>query len=87
MKPFGHGFEEPKFLIEGEIIDCKYYKNRHTAVSLQTGSHGVQKILFFNEVHESLSKSKQAKFIVTASKNLFQGRTSLSLMGVDFELS
>ena len=23
MKPFGHGFEEPKFLIEGEIIDCK----------------------------------------------------------------
>ncbi len=87
MKPFGHGFEEPKFLIEGEIVDCQFYKNLHTAVSVKTGSHGVQKIMFFNEVHECLSDSSKARFIVTASKNLFQGRTSLSLMGVDFELS
>jgi single-stranded-DNA-specific exonuclease len=87
MKPFGHGFEEPKFLIEGEIVDCQFYKNRHTAVSIKTGSNGVQKILFFNEVHDCLAESSKGRFIVTASKNIFQGRTSLSLMGVDFELS
>jgi single-stranded-DNA-specific exonuclease len=87
MKPFGHGFEEPKFLIEGNIVDCQFYKNRHTAVTVQTGTHGAQKIMFFNEVHETLAESEHAKFIVTASKNNFQGRTHLSLMGVDFESS
>ena len=86
MKPFGHGFEEPKFLIEGEIVDCQFYKNRHTAVTIKAGKSGTHKIMFFNEVIESLANSEKARFIVTASKNNFQGRTSLSLMGVDFEL-
>ncbi|NBY20981.1 hypothetical protein EBQ74_12245 [bacterium] len=87
MKPFGHGFEEPKFLIEGEIVDCQFYKNRHTAVTVKTSPQKTQKIMFFNEVHDSLSRAERAKFIVTADKNTFQGRTSLSLMGVDFDLS
>ncbi|MFM8316205.1 MAG: single-stranded-DNA-specific exonuclease RecJ, partial [Deltaproteobacteria bacterium] len=75
MKPFGHGFEEPKFLIEGEIIDCQFYKNRHTAVTVKTETHKAQKLMFFNEVHEVLNEASRARFIVTASKNFFQGRT------------
>jgi len=87
MKPFGHGFDEPRFLIEGDLVDCQFYKNRHTAVTVKTGGRGVQKILFFNEVHESLAQTSRARFIVTAGKNIFQGRTSLSLTGIDFDLS
>ncbi|MFM8315004.1 MAG: single-stranded-DNA-specific exonuclease RecJ, partial [Deltaproteobacteria bacterium] len=87
MNPFGHGFDEPRFLIEGELVDCQFYKDRHTAVTVKTGSKGVQKILFFNEVHEVLAKKPRARFIVTANKNVFQGRTSLSLTGIDFDFS
>jgi single-stranded-DNA-specific exonuclease len=86
MKPFGHGFDEPRFLIEGELVDCQFYKGQHTAVTVKTGAKGIQKILFFNEVHESLAQTPRARFIVTASKNVFQGRTSLSLTGIDFDL-
>ena len=90
MKPFGHGFEEPRFQIEAEIANVVYYKDkmtgepRHTAVSIKHPA-GSQKIMFFNEVYQQFESLPRARFIVTASKNVFRGRSSLSLMGVDWD--
>ena len=90
LKPFGHGFEEPVFCIEAPVLGVEYYKDKttgepcHTAV-LTRARHAVQKILFFNEVWDDLKTGSQARFLVTLSRNTFQGRTSVSLHGVDYE--
>ncbi|SMF55532.1 single-stranded-DNA-specific exonuclease RecJ [Pseudobacteriovorax antillogorgiicola] len=90
MKPFGHGFEEPKFTLQADIRNVVFYRDKitgepkHTAVTIHH-PFGSQKIMFFNEVHEELEFTKTARFIVSASKNTFRGTTSLSLMGVDWE--
>ena len=90
MKPFGHGFEEPKFNIEAKVKNVVYYNDKltglpkHTAVTI-SHPYGSQKIMFFNEVHNELESTDVARFIVSATKNTFRGNTSLSLMGVDWE--
>jgi single-stranded-DNA-specific exonuclease len=93
MKPFGHGFEEPKFCIEAKIEQIAYYNDkktgdrRHTAITVQGASGNPQKIMFFNRVYEEFNRGSQCKFIVTAGKNTWRGNTSLSLFGEDFEMS
>lgn len=89
LRPFGHCFEEPLFLIRAGIQSVLYYKdkktgeNRHTAVTITTG-HQTLKIMFFNEVLEELEQLSSAEFLVTASRNHWNGKTSLSLMGQDY---
>lgn len=89
LKPFGHGFEEPRFLLQAAISRVQFYNDKatgepkHTAVTVST-VNGEHKIMFFNEVHDSLQKREKAAFIVSASRNRFRGRESLSLMGHDW---
>ncbi len=91
MKPFGHGFEEPRFCIEASVLRVDHYKDkstgapRHTAVTTKSPRGGIQKILFFNEVWEDLQAGDAARFIVSLSRNTFQGRTTVSLSGIDYE--
>lgn len=90
LKPFGHGFEEPKFHLEAEIAETRYFRDketgepRHTCVMIRTGQ-GDQKIMFFNEVHRELQGARRARFVVTAGRNTFRGQQSLVLHGLDFE--
>lgn len=92
LKPFGHGFEEPRFMIEAELLATDFYHDkqtglpRHTAVRIK-GAVGSQKIMFFNEVLEDLRTVKQARFLVSAAKDSWLGRESLTLFGHDYELS
>jgi single-stranded-DNA-specific exonuclease len=92
LKPFGHGFEEPRFVIHSQIQKTQFYNDkstgepRHTAVTIEGDLGETLKIMFFNEVHEKLLNASQARFVVSASRNTFRGMTSLSLMGHDFEI-
>lgn len=92
LRPFGFGFSEPKFLIRSKINEVSYYTDKetgakkHTVVFIKTDNNRKYKIMFFNSVYLELSKSKEALFIVTVSKNYWQGRTFLSLLGADFVL-
>ncbi len=87
MRPFGHGFEEPRFLLDCEIAKTRFYCDKetgaakHTAVELRGKP---LKVMFFNEVHTALEGVSRAKFLVTASKNVWRGQVSLSLIGSDF---
>ncbi len=91
MKPFGHGFEEPVFCIEANIQSVRFLLDKatgtpkHTSVQLAMDGAPPQKLMFFNEVHEELEFMKQARFLVTATKNTFRGQTNLSLIGKDWE--
>ena len=79
MRPFGHGFEEPKFGLEADIESVRYYpdkitkKPKHTAISIVTSEGAIEKIMFFNDVHEDLKEAARAKFIVSTSRNQWQG--------------
>ncbi|MCB0405575.1 MAG: DHH family phosphoesterase [Bdellovibrionales bacterium] len=92
LKPFGHGFEEPRFLIEAEIAGVQYFKDKrtgepkHTAVMIRRQNGLAQKILFFNEVFDVFESATRARFVVSASRNEFRGQVSLSLMGHDYEV-
>jgi single-stranded-DNA-specific exonuclease len=90
MKPFGHGFSEPKFAVRAKVDQVAFYNDkrtgekRHTAVTIQ-GAAGVRhKIMFFNRVYEDISSGGECDFLVTAQKNTWLGKTSLSLMGEDY---
>ncbi|MCB9229998.1 MAG: DHH family phosphoesterase [Deltaproteobacteria bacterium] len=91
LRPFGHGFEEPLFLLRSKIQSVQFYRDkktgeeRHTAVHVCTGDK-IHKIMFFNDVHRSLEAGQAAEFLVTAGKNYWNGQMSLSLMGRDFRL-
>jgi single-stranded-DNA-specific exonuclease len=92
LRPFGHGFEEPRFVLESEVSGVEFYqdkvtgKPKHTAVTVSgCGRAARQKIMFFNEVHREFRDLKRARFVVAASRNLFRGQASLSLRGVDFD--
>ncbi len=93
LRPFGHGFEEPRFCLTTPILGVNYYmdkttgEKRHTAVLTPAPRGGTQKIMFFNEVFEDLEHATQGRFLVTLSRNTYQGRTSVSLFGHDYEVS
>ena len=90
LRPFGHGFEEPVFKITSKIADLRFYNDKetgrpkHTAVFLSGEEQ--QKIMFFNEVHSALKGVKQADFLITTSKQNWQGQPQLTMMGQDFDL-
>jgi len=94
LKPFGHGFEEPKFRLDVEVASTRFFYDkesgepRHTCVMIQAGRKGTppQKVMFFNEVHAELTTAKSAKLIVSVSRSTYRGETSLMLMGHDFRL-
>lgn len=91
LKPFGHGYREPLFLIEAEIGRVQYFQDKttgepkHTAVQIRLRGGETRKVMFFNEVHTELQNQKHARFLVSASKNTFRGQTELTLMGRDWE--
>jgi single-stranded-DNA-specific exonuclease len=92
LRPFGNSFAEPVFCLDLEIDQCNIYHDKqtgnpkHTAVHFKDGRGRTQKIMFFNAVYAELQRGQQGRFLVTAGKNTWQGTTSLSLMGCDFNL-
>ena len=92
LKPFGHAFEEPVFMVEGKVDKVDFYKDkvtgapRHSAVFIEKPNKQKQKIMFFNDVLDELENGTSAKFLVTASRNKFRGIYSLDLYGVDVEV-
>jgi len=93
LKPFGHCFEEPRFCIEVKVDSLRFYNDkqtgepRHTAVTILDANDQPCKVMFFNEVHKDLESAQSAEFIVSASRNHFRGKTSLSLMGHDYRIN
>ncbi|MGE0174781.1 MAG: DHH family phosphoesterase [Oligoflexales bacterium] len=93
LKPFGHGFEEPRFVVAGNVKQIQFYNDKvtgqpkHTAIFL-TGEHGnSQKIMFFNETLTQLRTHSMARFLVSLSKNRFAGKTSLNVIAHDWEIA
>ncbi|MCX6104394.1 MAG: DHHA1 domain-containing protein [Proteobacteria bacterium] len=93
LKPFGHGFEEPRFALRAEIASTRFFNDketgepRHTCVMIRAGASAApQKVMFFNEVHTELTEARAATFIVAASRSTFRGEKSLTLYGHDFEV-
>ena len=90
LRPFGHGFEEPIFKVQAEIEDVRFYKDRetakpkHTAVFIASRGKQAQKILFFNEVHLALADLDRASFLITSSRQNWQGQAQLTMIGHDF---
>lgn len=92
LKPFGMGFEEPKFFVQGSLAGVDFLRDkktgepRHTAVTLKPSNGRPQRIMFFNEALTELEGRDQAQFIVSVSRNTFRGRTSVSLLGHDLDI-
>jgi single-stranded-DNA-specific exonuclease len=90
MKPFGHGFNEPKFAISALVSEIRYYNDKvsgvpkHTSVTVFSDNR-YEKIMFFNTVLDNLDTGRLARFIVTANRNTFRGKVSLQLIGHDYE--
>jgi single-stranded-DNA-specific exonuclease len=89
-KPYGNSFEEPRFLVRGTISSVQFYEDKttgsrkHTAVFLACPGQSARKILFFNEVLEHLESQSQLTCLVSAKKDSFRGKESLTLFGVDW---
>jgi len=93
LKPFGHGFEEPRFVVEAPVDEVRYFYDKatgnpkHTAVFVTTETprgKSREKILFFNDVIQTLKPGMTSRFVVSCSRNTWRGTTSLSLMGHDY---
>lgn len=96
LKPFGHGFEEPRFVVEAPVAEVRYFYDKqtgepkHTAIMIsRSGATQVkrEKILFFNDVITSIKTGMTARFVVSCTRNTWRGTMSLSLMGHDYSCS
>lgn len=91
LKPFGHGFSEPRFMVTSQVQDIRFYNDkitgrpRHTAITLTTKNRPT-KLMFFGAVLDHLNPGDTANFVVSASRNTFRGQTSLQLSGHDYEV-
>lgn len=91
LKPFGHGFEEPRFHLDAEIASLRYFQDkesgepRHTCIMIRGAGGQPQKIMFFNDVLHDLEGAKRAKFVVAAGRNTYRGQESLVFYGLDYE--
>lgn len=92
LRPYGHCFEEPLFCLEAKVKRVDFLRDKitkdlkHTSVSIPSALGGTQKILFFNQVYQQIEPEQEVRFLVTASKNTWQGNKSLSLIGSDFQI-
>ncbi len=91
LKPFGHGFTEPRFRLTSEIQDIRFFndkitgKPRHTSITLNSNNKPT-KLMFFGAVLDDVKPGDTANFIVSASRNHFRGQVSLQLSGHDYEV-
>ena len=90
LKPFGHKFEQPSFEVEAQITKIDHYNDKatglpkHTCIFIDTGDRWPQKIMFFGQVIDNLTVGTIAQFLVKVDKNVWKGRTYLSLLGLDY---
>ncbi len=93
LRPFGREFPEPVFKVHGILKKISFYNDKitgekkHTCILLQSNRFQVFKILFFNNVYEDIQENSLAEVLVTAQKNYWRSRVSLSLIGVDISIS
>lgn len=91
LKPFGHGFEEPLFMVRSIVDRVEYYNDkktgqkRHTVVHISEFGEHRNRVLFFNEVIE-FEENLEYEFLISVAKNHFRGQTQISLFGRDFRL-
>jgi single-stranded DNA-specific DHH superfamily exonuclease len=89
MKPYGHCFEEPRFRLSGMVtrVDHMFDKTtgnkKHSSVTIDSAGTK-HRILLFNEVIDSACAGRPHSFIVSLSKNIFRGQTSLSITAHDW---
>lgn len=93
MRPFGHGFEEPRFVVRGKVAGVDYYRDKqtgepkHSVVTIQgaTGQPRL-KIKYFNEVFSDLKPQQEIEFLLSADIETYQGSRKLLLLGHDIRL-
>lgn len=91
LKPFGHGFQEPKFRVTSTIQEIRFFndkitgKPKHTSITISQRGRPT-KLMFFGSVIDQLDVGDIASFVVSASRNTFRGQTSLQLSGYDYEV-
>lgn len=92
MRPFGHGFEEPRFAVHCKVASVDYYRDKltgepkHSIVTIQ-GAIGQpkMKIKYFNEVLTALRPQQEIKVLLSAEIETWQGSRKLGLLGRDIE--
>ncbi len=89
LKPFGMGFESPRFKLKGQLTSLRHYNDKQTGEPKHTCFEVMidgdpHKVVFFNDVFKDIQLGSELEFIVSVDKNKFRGRTSLSLFGKDF---
>lgn len=89
LRPYGHGFDTPQFVISGTIDEIRHYNDKktgekkHSAVFVSHDGSPAQKIMFFNDVIQ-IPEGDAAQFLVQVEKDHFRGIPQLKLMGVDY---
>jgi single-stranded-DNA-specific exonuclease len=89
LKPFGHGFEEPSFRVNGTVSRMDYLQDRqtgkpkHTAVWLDRRSRAPLKLMFFNEVLPKLESNQRISSLIQVGVNRFRGQVSAAAYGID----
>ena len=86
LAPFGHGHEEPYFLVNGvEILGTKQVGNdgAHLRLSIKQ-SETTQSAIFFGAGKYNIQHGDSADFVLAPGINQWQGRTFLSLQIKDF---
>ena len=93
MRPFGHGFDEPKFLVEAEVVEIKYLNCRttgeplHSKILLWNDNGKPIELLFFQCLVEEALLDQKISAVVSLQRNNFRGRESLQLIGYDYAVA
>jgi single-stranded-DNA-specific exonuclease len=84
LKPFGMGFEEPRFRMKARVISTKHYLDKQTGAKKHTALQleGSRKLTFFNRVLD-IAPGSTIDALVQVSENQWMGKKSAELYGLD----
>jgi len=92
LRPYGHGFDQPQFMIKAPVQEVRHYndkltgKKKHSAVFVGDSHGNATKIMFFNEVID-IPRGTETNFLVQVDRDNYRGLPQLKLMGVDYRES
>jgi single-stranded-DNA-specific exonuclease len=93
LRPFGHGFEAPRFLLEATPVGRRIIRDKasqtpkHTLLTILDSTRREATIKLWNTVSDELQAGRPARFIVSPEKDTYRGVTSLGLRVHDWSLA
>lgn len=96
LRPFGHKYPDPRFVIKGKIDSIKILNKKELEKDIWSNKPPTplhtklvvsgSEVMLFNTIIPNIEEGLEIELLVSAHRNIFRGNESLSLFADDYQL-